>query len=715
MALKVRFVNFKMRCSFIRHETNINVDFPNKSYKRGFSTKYSIDQSESTFKKVLIANRGEIACRIIQTAKRMGIKTVAVYSVDDSQAKHVKLADEKIFIGLSSAMDSYLNIEKILNAVRETGADALHPGYGFLSENFDLVKQLESEGVTFIGPSAEAIFRMGDKLESKRTALAAGVNVIPGFDGIVTEVDHCLDIARNLGYPVMIKASAGGGGKGMRIARNDQDVREGFLLSTQEAASSFGDTRMLVEKFIENPRHIEIQVLGDKHGNIIHLNERECSIQRRNQKVIEEAPSFFLDKETRAAMGEQSVALCKQLQYSSAGTVEFLVDQEKHFYFLEMNTRLQVEHAVTECITGVDLVHQMFRVAKGYELNISQEDVQINGWAIETRIYAEDPYNKNFGLPSCGRIYKYQEPLGVRCDSGVEEGSKVSVYYDSLICKLVCHDNNRENVIEKSIKALDTYIIRGIEHNIPLLRDVLSRKSFREGCITTNYLPLAYPEGFKGLTLEERDRHKLVAVAAVLFAANELKSRDFINIPESGIRGKAPREKWHLFIRFDEEKLDVEVALEDNGQFRIELVENVFSIEKNEIKLSEAIMELTVNGERNIFQLLSRNSNGEFMIIYKANKYILNVLPKKVSNYLKLMPKKMQHQQQNEICAPMSGVVKSVFCSVGESVQEGQELLILESMKMQNFIIAQSSGKVQSVEVSVGNSVKYRDLLIKFE
>ncbi|CAG9768963.1 unnamed protein product [Ceutorhynchus assimilis] len=675
--------------------------------------------NEAIFKKVLIANRGEIACRIIRTAKRMGIKTVAVYSVADSQARHVKMADEAVFIGPSSATESYLNIDKIMEAIKQTNADAVHPGYGFLSENTEFVRILESrENVAFIGPSAEVISKMGDKLESKRTAMDAGVNVIPGFDQIVTDAEHCVQIARVVGYPVMIKASAGGGGKGMRIARNDHEVREGFLLSTQEAESSFGDSRMLVEKFIENPRHIEIQILGDQYGNVIYLNERECSIQRRNQKVIEEAPSVFLDTTTRQKMGEQSVSLCKKLNYSNAGTVEFLVDQKRNFYFLEMNTRLQVEHPITECITGIDLVHQMFRLAKGHKLNIKQEDVEINGWAIESRVYAEDPY-KNFGLPSIGKLYKYKEPNGipgVRCDSGVEEGSKITMHYDPLICKLVCHGKTRKEAIEISKQALDSYVIRGIEHNIPFLRDILTQQKFIEGNISTDYLPQVYPEGFQGITLGVRDRHKLVAVAGALYATNELRSRSFINIPDFKIRsGKAEREKWKLFIRFDDnEEVYVNVA-QTNGQFRIEVAANVFCVDKNEINLSSPIMELTVNGTGNVVQLLSWNASGEYQIIFNGNNYKFYILTEQASNYLNLMPKKLKKVKLNKICAPMAGLVKLIFCSVGDKVIEGQELLVIESMKMQNFIVAQSNGTIKYVNFNIGDTVTNGDVLVELE
>ncbi|KAH1002014.1 hypothetical protein HUJ04_005959 [Dendroctonus ponderosae] len=672
--------------------------------------------SELSIHKVLIANRGEVACRIIRTAKRMGIKTVAVYSVADSQAAHVQLADERVLIGPSSAIKSYLSIPNIMEAVRKTGADAVHPGYGFLSENSEFATVLESENVVFIGPSADVISRMGDKLESKRTALAAGVNVIPGFDGIVTDADHCIHIARAIEYPVMIKAAAGGGGKGMRVARNDLEVREVFLLCIQEAISSFGDNRMLVERYIDNPRHIEIQILGDRHGHVIHLNERECSIQRRNQKVIEEAPSVLLDEGKREDMGKQAVAFCKQLGYFSVGTVEFLMDRAKQFYFLEMNTRLQVEHPVTECITGIDLIEEMFRVANGFQLRMTQADVKINGWAIESRVYAEDPY-RNFGLPCTGRIYKYQEPqhlLGVRCDSGVNEGSKINMHYDPLISKLICHANTREDAIQKSIEALDSYIIRGISHNIPILRDILSQPTFHEGSISANYLPDTYPEGFKGLSLKERDRSQLVAVAAALFVANELRSRSLINIPNFQIRVEE-QDSWHLFINFDQEQLHVDVC-QTNGQFRVDIAGSAtFSIDKNDMKLSELIINPTVDGKTRVFQLLAKSAGGEYQIIYKGNLYTLYILSRKASKYLRLMPKKLHEDQVNEVRAPMSGLVKSVLCSEGDWVMKGQELLVIEAMKMQNFLVAPSYAHVKDVIVDVGDTVRNGETLIRLD
>ena len=489
------------------------------------------DPSEPTFGKVLIANRGEIACRVIRTCRKMGIKTVAVHSVADSMGLFVKMADEAINIGPAPARESYLVMEKILRACEETGAEAVHPGYGFLSENTVFVAELEKAGVKFIGPHSAAIADMGDKIASKRLATEAGVNGIPGYDGEVQDADHCVQLSREIGYPVMVKASAGGGGKGMRIAWNDDEAAMAFRLCSEEAASSFGDDRMLVEKFVDSPRHIEVQLVGDKHGNAIHLNERECSIQRRNQKVIEEAPSPFLDPATRAAMGEQAVQLAKAIGYDSAGTVEFLLDSKKNFYFLEMNTRLQVEHPITECITGVDLVHQMLRVAYGHPLKLKQEDIGIRGWAVENRVYAEDP-TKNFGMPSIGRLFKYEEPKGipgVRCDSGIEEGSEISMFYDPMICKLTAYGGSREEAIATSINALDHYVIRGVTHNIPLLRDVLTEPVFNSGTFTTNYLLETYPEGFQGVQLTRADTVNLSSIAAVIYFKEADRARLRLN------------------------------------------------------------------------------------------------------------------------------------------------------------------------------------------
>ncbi|CAH0556704.1 unnamed protein product [Brassicogethes aeneus] len=683
--------------------------------KRGIYTLDPINPQEPTFSKILIANRGEIACRVINTAKRMAIKSIAVYSIADSQSRHVKLADEGVFIGPAPAAESYLVMSKIMDAIKKTKAEAVHPGYGFLSENATFVGMLEDENVAFIGPSAKCITGMGDKLESKRLAMAAGVNTIPGFDGVVKDADHCVEISKSIGYPVMIKASAGGGGKGMRIARNDEDAREGFKLSTQEALSSFGDSRMLVEKFIDNPRHIEIQVLGDKHGNVIYLNERECSIQRRNQKVIEEAPSIFLDPETRKSMGEQAVNLCKQLGYSSAGTVEFLVDENRNFYFLEMNTRLQVEHPITECITGVDLVQQMIRVAKGHKLNIKQDDVKINGWAIESRVYAEDPY-KSFGLPSIGRLHKYIEPNkfdGVRCDSGIEEGSEISMYYDPMICKLVCYGKTREEAIDRSITALDSYVIRGVTHNIPLLRDILTEENFIKGDISTNYLPKIYPDGFKGIQLNKSDKNKLFALSSALYAINELRSRNFLNGPQIKIH-KGTKDKWNLNVMVNEENVDVQVH-QTNGKLKITIKDDVYEINKKDLNLASSIIRTEINGEPVVMQLFSKNAAGELQIVYKGTNFKVKILSRKSSELLHLMPEKPKLDVSKLVKSPMPGLVKGVSCNVGDMVAEGQELCIIEAMKMQNSMVAATTGKIKTINIKAGDTVGEDDVLVELE
>ncbi|KAJ9594842.1 hypothetical protein L9F63_013879 [Diploptera punctata] len=664
------------------------------------------DPNESRFDKILIANRGEIACRIIKTAKEMGIKTVAVYSMADSSADQLQPENH------------ILNMERILEAVSQTGAQAVHPGYGFLSENAAFVGRLEEAGISFIGPSVEAITGMGDKLESKRLAQAAGVNTIPGFDGIVKDADQCVKIAKDIGYPVMIKASAGGGGKGMRIAKNDDDARDGFRLASQEAASSFGDDRIILEKFIDKPRHIEIQLTlckgGDKHGNAIYLNERECSIQRRNQKVIEEAPSVFLDEKTRKAMGEQAVSLCKRLGYYSAGTVEFLVDSQRNFYFLEMNTRLQVEHPVTEFITGVDLVHQMIRVAKGHPLRLKQQDIPIKGWAIESRVYSEDPY-KNFGLPSIGKLYKYIEPLhipNVRCDSGIDEGSEISIYYDPMICKLVCYGNTRKEAIDTSIKALDFYVIRGVTHNIPLLRDILTEKNFVDGNISTNYLSEVYPDGFKGRQLTKTDKNYILAVAACVYARRDIRSYIFLNERVSTAKHKEPSH-WKIVLQlFGEEQLCEINKL--NGKFQVQVGTETITVEDN-INLAKPIIEATINGDPCVMQLVSTDSFGKFQISYQGTNFHILVLSELASRFLKMMPEKPKLDVSKVVLSPMPGMVKSVTCKPGDTVAEGQEVCVVEAMKMQNSLAALATGKVKAVHVKAGDTVGEDDVLVEFE
>ncbi|XP_072478138.1 propionyl-CoA carboxylase alpha chain, mitochondrial isoform X2 [Notamacropus eugenii] len=571
------------------------------------------DPNEKTFDKLLVANRGEIACRVIKTCKKMGIKTVAIHSDVDANSVHVKMADEAVCVGPAPTSKSYLNMDAIMEAIKKTRAQAVHPGYGFLSENKEFAKLLAAEGVTFIGPDTHAIQAMGDKIESKLLAKNAKVNTIPGFDGVVKDADEAVRIAREIGYPVMIKASAGGGGKGMRIAWDDEETRDGFRFSSQEAASSFGDDRLLIEKFIDNPRHIEIQVLGDKHGNALWLNERECSIQRRNQKVVEEAPSTFLDPETRRAMGEQAVALARAVKYSSAGTVEFLVDSQKNFYFLEMNTRLQVEHPVTECITGLDLVQEMIRVAKGYPLRHKQADIAINGWAIECRVYAEDPY-KSFGLPSVGRLSQYEEPSylpGVRVDSGIQPGSDISIYYDPMISKLISYGSNRTEALERMEAALDNYVVRGVTHNIALLREVINHKRFVVGDINTKFLSDVYPDGFKGHKLTKTEKQQLMAIASSLYVSFQLRSQRFEENSRIPIL-KPKMANWDLSIKIGDEIHSI-IASNSGSTFCVEVDGSKLNV-TSEWNLASPLLSVNIDGTQRIVQCLSREAGGHMSI-----------------------------------------------------------------------------------------------------
>uniref|UniRef100_A0A8B9GHU9 Propionyl-CoA carboxylase alpha chain, mitochondrial n=1 Tax=Amazona collaria TaxID=241587 RepID=A0A8B9GHU9_9PSIT len=628
--------------------------------------------SLQTFEKLLIANRGEIACRVIKTCKKMGIKTVAIHSDVDANAVHVKMADEAVCVGPAPTSKSYLNMDAIMEVIKKTRAQAVHPGYGFLSENREFARRLASEGITFIGPDTHAIQAMGDKIESKLLAKNAKVNTIPGFDGVVKDADEAVRIAREIGYPVMIKASAGGGGKGMRIAWDDEETREGFRFSSQEAASSFGDDRLLIEKFIDNPRHIEIQVLADKHGNALWLNERECSIQRRNQKVVEEAPSTFLDPETRRAMGEQAVALAKAVKYSSAGTVEFLVDSSKNFYFLEMNTRLQVEHPVTECITGLDLVQEMIRVAKGYPLRHKQADIPINGWAVECRVYAEDPY-KSFGLPSIGKLSQYQEPLqvpSVRVDSGVQQGSDISIFYDPMISKLITYGCNRAEALKRMEEALDNYVIRGVAHNISLLREVIIHPRFIQGEISTKFLPEVYPDGFKGHKLTDLERRELLATAASLYPC--LVSQQ---------------------VEVDGMKLNV----------------------TSEWNLASPLLSVTIDGTQRTIQRISRSAAGDTSIQFLGTVYKLQILTKVAAELSKYMPEKAAEDTSSALRSPMPGAVVAVSVKPGDTVSEGQEICVIEAMKMQNSMTAAKTGKVKAVHCKAGDTVGEGDLLVELE
>ncbi|XP_036106520.1 propionyl-CoA carboxylase alpha chain, mitochondrial isoform X3 [Molossus molossus] len=629
---------------------------------------------------------------------------------------HVKMADEAVCVGPAPTSKSYLNMEAILEAIRKTRAQAVHPGYGFLSENKEFAKCLAAEDVTFIGPDTHAIQAMGDKIESKLLAKKAKVNTIPGFDGVVKDADEAVRIAREIGYPVMIKASAGGGGKGMRIAWDDEETRDGFRFSSQEAASSFGDDRLLIEKFIDNPRHIEIQVLGDKHGNALWLNERECSVQRRNQKVVEEAPSIFLDSETRRAMGEQAVALAKAVKYSSAGTVEFLVDSKKNFYFLEMNTRLQVEHPVTECITGLDLVQEMILVAKGYPLRHKQADIPINGWAVECRVYAEDPY-KSFGLPSIGRLSQYQEPIhlpGVRVDSGIQPGSDISIYYDPMISKLITYGSNRTEALKRMEDALDNYVIRGVIHNIALLREVIINTRFIKGDINTKFLSDVYPDGFKGHKLTEKERNQLLAIASSLFVASQLRAQHFQEHENSRVPVVKPQvANWELSIKLNDEVHTV-VTSNSGKAFSVEVDGSKLNVTST-WNLASPLLSVNVDGIQRTIQCLSREAGGNMSIQFLGTVYKVRILTKLAAELNKFMLEKVAEDTSSILRSPMPGVVVAVSVKPGDMVSEGQEICVIEAMKMQNSMTAGKTGKVKSVHCKAGDTVGEGDLLVELQ
>uniref|UniRef100_A0A0N4Z0L0 Propionyl-CoA carboxylase alpha chain, mitochondrial n=1 Tax=Parastrongyloides trichosuri TaxID=131310 RepID=A0A0N4Z0L0_PARTI len=685
---------------------------------------YTIDKinpSEGKFNKILIANRGEIACRVMKTCKAMGIKTVAVHSDVDSTALHVRMADEAVCIGSAPTSESYLRADRILDAVKQTGAEAVHPGYGFLSENTVFAAQLADNGVKFIGPNSKAILDMGDKIHSKKIATEAKVNMIPGFDGEIVDEEHCVKISNQIGYPVMIKASAGGGGKGMRVAWNDEECVRGYRLSKQEAKSSFGDDRMLVEKFIDNPRHIEVQVLCDQHGNGIYLNERECSIQRRNQKVIEEAPSSFVDPEMRIRMGEQAVQLAKAVGYDSAGTVEFLVDSKKNFYFLEMNTRLQVEHPITEQITHVDIVQQMLRVAYGHKLNIKQSDIGIHGWSFESRVYAEDPY-KGFGLPSVGRLTKYEEPShkiqGIRCDSGIREGSEISIYYDPLICKLVSYGKDRNEALDRMREALDNYVIRGVTHNISLHRDIIDEENFRKGNITTKYLEQTYPDGFKGTQLNEKEESHLIALSGALYAKKDARAQKFKNYAVP----KEPFNQTYKYVLQTGEKgeenfkqFDVTINFVNGDTNNIKAYVDGKKIElKGDTDLSQSVLRIKAGDELMTTQIHSKKA-GSITLIYKGSPFKMSVYPAVASEYLKYMKERPKLDLSSVVLSPMPGAIKNVSVKEGDMVSEGQELVIIEAMKMQNSLLAGKTGKVKKVNCKVGSTVDEGEILVELE
>jgi propionyl-CoA carboxylase alpha chain len=666
------------------------------------------------FKKVLIANRGEIACRIIRTAKKLGIAAVAVYSDADRDALHAKMADEAVHIGPPPSSQSYIVIDKILDAIKNTGSDAVHPGYGFLSENAHFAEAVKQAGVAFIGPPVEAIKAMGDKITSKKIAAAAGVNTVPGHMGLIEHVDDAVKIASSIGYPVMIKASAGGGGKGMRIAWNDQEAREGFQSSRNEAKSSFGDDRIFIEKFITQPRHIEIQVLGDQHGALLYLGERECSIQRRNQKVIEEAPSPFLDPATRKAMGEQAVALGKAVGYFSAGTVEFIVDADRNFYFLEMNTRLQVEHPVTELITGFDLVEEMIRVAAGERLRHTQDNVKLNGWAIESRLYAEDPF-RNF-LPSIGRLTRYRPPAAgkreggvvVRNDTGVSEGGEISMHYDPMIAKLCTWALDRAAAIDAMGDALDDFELEGVANNLPFLSAIMYQERFRSGRLTTAYITEEFPGGFFGAPVGEAEARKLAAVAA--FAHFRSERRAVLISGAMDNHRRAVGKEW--CAAFAGHALDLVVRDEDDRTLVSIDGGPTLSITSDWMP-GRSHARFVIGGEP-IGVKISASGTG-WRLRWRGMEVVARVRSPRVAALAKLLPEKARPDTSRALLCPMPGVVATIAVAEGQSVETGQALATVEAMKMENVLRAERKGVVKRIAVKPGAILAVDELMIEFE
>ena len=666
------------------------------------------------FQKILIANRGEIACRVIKSARKMGIKTVAVYSDADRNALHVKMADEAVHIGPPPANQSYIVIDKIMAAIAQTGAQAVHPGYGFLSENMNFAAALEKAGVVFVGPPSPAIEAMGDKITSKKIAMEAGVSTVPGYMGLIADADEAVKISGEIGYPVMIKASAGGGGKGMRIAWNDQEAREGFQSSKNEAAASFGDDRIFIEKFVTQPRHIEIQVLADKHGNCVYLNERECSIQRRNQKVIEEAPSPFLDAATRKAMGEQACALAKAVGYTSAGTVEFIVDGNRNFYFLEMNTRLQVEHPVTELITGVDLVEQMIRVANGEPLPFKQEDIKINGWSMESRLYAEDPY-RNF-LPSIGRLTRYRPPvegttLGggiVRNDTGVYEGGEISMFYDPMIAKLCTWGPTRAEAIEEMRLALDTFEVEGIGHNLPFCSAVMDHPRFTSGNITTAFIAEEYPDGFAGATLDGETLARVAASAAAMNRVAEIRRTKVSGTMDNHERRVG--DDWVVTLQGIEHA--VKIAADHSGS-TVTFADGSTRRITSDWTPGQPLARLMVDGKPLVMKV--GKISGGFRLRLRGADLKVHVRTPRQAELAKLMLEKLPPDTSKFLLCPMPGLVTKIMVEAGDEVQEGQALATVEAMKMENILKAEKKGVVKAVRAAAGASLKVDDVIVEFE
>ncbi|WP_280789818.1 acetyl-CoA carboxylase biotin carboxylase subunit [Polynucleobacter sphagniphilus] len=673
------------------------------------------------FKKILIANRGEIACRVMKTAKKMGIKTVAVYSEADKEARHVQMADEAVCIGPAPSRESYLVMDRIIQACKDTGAQAVHPGYGFLSENEQFAKRCEEEGIVFIGPKHQSIAAMGDKIASKKLALEAKVNTIPGFNEAIDKAEDAVKIAQGIGYPVMIKASAGGGGKGLRVAFNDKEAFEGFTACRTEALNSFGDDRVFIEKFVEGPRHIEIQVLGDSHGNVVYLGERDCSIQRRHQKVIEEAPSPFIDPATRKAMGEQAVALAKAVNYQSAGTVEFVVGKDKSFYFLEMNTRLQVEHPVTEGITGLDLVEQMIRVAAGEKLAFKQEDIQLDGWSMECRINADDPF-RNF-LPSTGRLVKYRPPQemdGVRVDTGVYEGGEIPMFYDSMIAKLIVHGKGRTEAIEKMRSALNDFVIRGIHSNIPFQAALLQHPRFVSGDFTTGFIAEEYPHGFKTDSVQPADPKRLAALAAFmryrylehikmidgqLVGHEMIIAKKFVVV--TGARVGSKEDPYEIPIRLELKENVYSVYIEEaDGVSRYDIVSNW--------RPGEICLHATINGTSKITAQVERRGT-KYLLVLDGAQFECMVLSPLGAELQRRMPVKVPPDTSKLVMSPMPGLLTTIAVKVGDAVTAGQKIAAIEAMKMENTLTAAQDGVVAEICAKEGDSLAVDQLIIRFE
>jgi propionyl-CoA carboxylase alpha chain len=686
-------------------------------------------EEKNMFKKILIANRGEIACRVIATAHKMGIQTVAVYSEADKEARHVQLADEAVLLGPAPSRESYLVADKIIAAAKATGAQAIHPGYGFLSENTEFAKRCEDEGIAFIGPKAHSIAAMGDKIASKKLANEAKVNTIPGYNDAIDTAEQAVEIAKGIGYPVMIKASAGGGGKGLRVAFNDKEAFEGFTSCRNEARNSFGDDRVFIEKYVLEPRHIEIQVLGDSHGNVVYLNERECSIQRRHQKVIEEAPSPFISEATRKAMGEQAVALAKAVKYQSAGTVEFVVGKDQDFYFLEMNTRLQVEHPVTEAITGLDLVEMMIRVAAGEKLPIAQKDVQRNGWAIECRINAEDPF-RNF-LPSTGRLVRFQTPkqtmfqgntadlLGVRVDTGVQDGGEIPMFYDSMIAKLIVHGKDRNEAIAKMREALNGFVIRGISSNIPFQAALLAHPKFVSGDFNTGFIAEQYAHGFRAEDVPHDDHDFLAALAAFVRrksrerAANlsgqlpgyDVKVGQDYTVVELGQGGK----NRYVQVHVDE-------FVGKSGVAQITIAGKSYAIESNS-RLNDIRIEGSVNGKPFTAQVERGTLKNPLALQVQHNGTRIEalVMSPRMAELHKLMPFKAPPDLSKYVISPMPGLLVDVAVQPGQKVQAGERVAVIEAMKMENVLFAAQDGVVKKVVASKGESLTVDQMIVEFE